>query len=252
MSAYLRILLAGNNYNIRDFNQWNRSLTHSHEFYLDTFRFFYFQLPQQLKKHKYYFNKKSRGFGEKAFHTMWYLLYKKYHFRNFLEIGIYRGQTISLIGLLGKLENAEISVYGISPFTKVGDHVSQYVEIDYLQDVVANFDHFQLRNPNLLKAYSTDQNALDLISSINWDCIYIDGSHDYEVAKQDWLNCSKQLKQGAIIVFDDASLYTDYKAPFFAFNGHPGPSQVADEIKADIRFKEVLRVGHNRVFEKIA
>ena len=53
-------------------------------------------------------------------------------------------------------------------------------------------------------------------------------------------------------MLDDASLYANYKAPFFAFKGHPGPSKVAEEIKENPHFKEVLRVGHNRVFEKIA
>jgi len=36
------------------------------------------------------------------------------------------------------------------------------------------------------------------------------------------------------------------RLPFHSFKGHPGPSQVADEVGPD--FVEVLRVGHNRAF----
>lgn len=182
---------------------------------------------------------------------MWYLLYEKYRFNNFLEIGVYRGQTISLVGLLAKLKKAEVMVYEISPFNDAGDNVSKYVEINYEMDVLNNFNHFSIKPPMLIKALSTEKPAIDAISSRYWDCIYIDGSHEYEIAKEGWLNCSKQVRLGGIIVLDDASLYTNYVAPFFAFNGHPEPSKVAGEIKDDFHFKEILRVGHNRVFEKI-
>jgi len=251
-AAYARILLTHSKYVIIDSSQWDKSLLDSNKFYLDAFRFFYFKLPVQLKLHKYYFNKNSRGFGEKAFHTMWYLLYEKYQFQNFLEIGVYRGQTISLISLLAQLKKTDVTVYGISPFNNAGDDVSKYVEINYELDVLNNFNYFSIKPPVLIKAFSTDKIAINVISCRQWDCIYIDGSHDYDIAKQDWLNCSKKVKVGGIIVLDDASLYTNYKAPFFAFNGHPGPSKVAEEIKGNSHFKEVLRIGHNRVFEKIS
>lgn len=250
--AYARILSKRNSIVVRNLADWNKSFADPAEFYLDAFRFFYYNLPKALKKHKYYFNTASRGFGEKAFHTMWYLLYNQYRFKNFLEIGIYRGQTISLIGLISKLQNAEITVHGISPFDHSGDMVSNYIRLDYMEDVYKNFDQFLLKRPSLTKAFSTDETALDVIASQQWDCIYIDGSHDYETAKADWFNCSKHIKVGGIIVMDDSALFTNFEPPFFAFKGHPGPSQVLEEIKGHSNFKEVLRVGHNRVFERMS
>lgn len=250
--AYLEIFKKGRTNTAINLQNWESSLTDPTAFYLDAFRYFYFNLPGPLKDHKKYFSKKSRGFGEKAFHTMWYLLYKKYRFTNFLEIGIYRGQTISLAGLLSKMHDDEIVVHGISPFDQSGDAVSRYMQIDYLQDVYQNFEKFALKRPVLIKAYSTDKVAEEVIASTAWDCIYIDGSHEYEVAKKDWQLCSSHIRIGGIIVMDDASLYTSYEPPFFAFKGHPGPSRVADEIKEDKNFKETLRVGHNRVFERIS
>lgn len=231
---------------------WGNSIEDPTEYYLDAFRYYIFNLPSQLRSHKRYFRKESRGFGENAFHTLWYMLYEKYKFLNFLEIGIYRGQTISLLALIAKLKDKNIFLQGISPFDNTGDKVSGYKELDYLKDVLDNFEYLSLEKPKLLRAFSTDPSAVELISSKYWDCIYIDGSHDIEIVKKDWLICSQHIRIGGVVVFDDAALYTAYRPPFFAFKGHPGPSTVADGIEENnSNYKEILRVGHNRVFERL-
>ena len=70
------------------------------------------------------------------------------------------------------------------------------------------------------------------------------------MAKQDWDICSQNLNHGGIIVLDDSALNTDYRPPLFATAGHAGPSQLAQEVDSN-RFIEILRVGHNRVFQQI-
>jgi hypothetical protein len=54
-----------------------------------------------------------------------------------------------------------------------------------------------------------------------------------------------------VIVLDDSGLTTAYRPPLFATGGHPGPSRLASELDRS-RFREVLQVGHNRAFERIA
>jgi hypothetical protein len=81
--------------------------------------------------------------------------------------------------------------------------------------------------------------------------IYIDGNHEYEVARRDWEACSLNLKPGGCIVLDDAGLTTSFRPPAFATAGHPGPSKLAQEIDRQ-SFDEILQVGHNRVFQKRA
>jgi SAM-dependent methyltransferase len=232
--------------------EWSDSLRNPSGFYLKCFRYFHMNLPAELRAHRVYFSRKRRGFGEDAFHVMWFLLFREFKFQSFLEIGVYRGQTLSLAAMLQRNFGCEGVAAGISPFTSAGDSVSKYrTDVDYFEDTLTNFVHFSLPKPTLVKANSTETVALQFISAHEWDCIYIDGNHDYEVARQDWEICSRSLKPGGIIVLDDAGLTTSYRAQVFATTGHPGPSRLAQEIDR-ARFQETLQVGHNRVFQKIA
>lgn len=231
---------------------WEASLRDPTEFYLRVFRYFHRRLPAPLQEHRRYFSTGGRGYGEDAFHTMWFLLRREFGWESFLEIGVFRGQTLSLSALLSRLNHQHCEAHGISPFSSVGDSVSRYKgRLDYQEDTLANFDHFGLPHPQLLKAYSTDAVALERIASRNWSGIYIDGNHDYEVAKADWNACSAAVAKGGVIVLDDSALGTAYRPPAFAFGGHPGPSRLAAEIDRT-GFHEILRVGHNRTFQRVA
>lgn len=226
------------------------SLRDPDSYYRRAFQDFHHTVTEPLRKHRGYFQLERRGFGEDAFHTMWWRLFRKFQPANFLEIGVYRGQVLSLISLLAKIEATGCQVTGISPFSSAGDSVSNYrTDIDYLQDTLANFKHFGLPEPELVNAYSTDQAALEVIRSRAWDMIYIDGNHDYDIVLKDWDVCSKALKPGGIVVLDDSGLTTAYQPPPFATAGHPGPSRLASEIDR-AEFEEILQVGHNRVFRK--
>jgi hypothetical protein len=219
---------------------------------LRAFLYFHRRLPAPLQAHRRYFSTGRRGFGEDAFHTMWFLLRREFVWESFLEIGVFRGQTLSLCALLSRLNHQPCEAQGISPFSSLGDSVSRYQRhVDYREDTLANFDHFGLPHPQLLKAYSTDAVALERIASRNWSGIYIDGNHDYEVAKADWNACSAAVVKGGVIVLDDSALGTAYRPPSFAFGGHPGPSRLAAEIDRT-GFREILRVGHNRSFQRVA
>lgn len=231
---------------------WADSLRDPTRFYLRCFRFFHRELPRELRDHRNYFSEARRGFGEDAFHVMWFLLFREFKPERFLEIGVYRGQTTSLAAMLAGMNQAPCEVHGISPFSSAGDSVSKYeAEIDYYRDTLRNFLHFRLPQPGLLKAYSTDAAALTLIASRPWDMIYIDGNHDYEVVRKDWGHCAAAVRLGGLVIMDDSGLTTNYDPPNFATGGHPGPSQVASEVDAT-KFKEILQVGHNRVFQKVA
>lgn len=232
---------------------WLRSLTDPTGYYLDCVRLFHSKdFPSSLKQHRSYFVANQRGFGEDAFHVMWWMLFREMRPLRFLEIGVYRGQSLSLASVLQQQLGIDGTVTGISPFLSSGDAVSSYRDdVDYLADTRANFAHFSLPEPELVRAFSTDEAAAERVRREMWDAIYIDGNHDYDVAKADWTLCASSVRPGGVIVLDDSALGTDYHPPAFATAGHPGPSKLASEMDSAV-FREILRVGHNRVFQKTA
>jgi hypothetical protein len=206
--------------------------------------------PQPLREHRTYFSQERRGFGEDAFHAMWYLLLREFHPCHCLEIGIYRGQTISLWALTSRLVGFECDLDGISPFSSSGDENSVYVGgIDFLADTRASFARFSPLTPHFVKAFSTDEVAKDFIASKRWNLVYIDGNHDYDVALSDYRICRDNLAPGGLLVLDDSSLYSGYCAPLFAFPGHPGPSRVLQDF-AMKELEFIGAVGHNNVLRK--
>lgn len=221
------------------------------ELYAYMHHYFHHRCPTEVRQHRAFFKQEHRGFGEDAFHAMWFTLLREFKPVQCLEIGVYRGQVVSLWGLIAKLNNFACEVHGISPFSPAGDKLSTYLtNLDYLQDTLASNRHFALPEPDFLKAFSTDPKAIDFIKSRRWDLIYIDGNHDYEVALADYEVCRDNLADGGLLVMDDSSLYTDYQPPKFSFAGHPGPSRVVQELAMkELRF--LGGVGHNNVFQKM-
>lgn len=221
----------------------------------DTYRYFQksFRVwsPTWIRQHRQYFGSEGRGFGEDAFHAAWLALISEFKPRRMLEIGVYRGQTLSLWALAGKNLGLNPEILGISPMDSSGDEVSVYESLDYLEDIRSNFAHFGLPNPKLLKAFSTDVDALKEIEEGSWDLIYIDGSHEYSVVKSDINAAAKGLVSGGILVLDDSSLFTDFNlSTNEAFRGHPGPSRVFEEIDSS-SFQFLFGVGHNNILRKI-
>lgn len=210
--------------------------------------FYYAHLPLNLVRHRNYFNNNKRGFGENPFHSMWYLLFSEFKPVNCLEIGVYRGQVLTLWSMLARHFNYACKVAGVSPFSTAGDEVSKYIDVDYLADTIMNHEHFKLNKPDLCVDFSNGAKARNFISSRKWDLIYIDGSHDVDIVQSDFDLCLQNLADNGIIVMDDSSLYFDYEARDGSFAGHPGPSKIAKEI-AQFKLNLIGGVGHNNIFK---
>src|SRR4051812_25161223 len=89
---------------------WNESVSEPLAFYLDCLRYFQLELHPELKAHRLYFTGNRRGFGEHVFHVMWSLLLEQFKPRDFLEIGVYRGQVISLVALWNRIHGRSCEV----------------------------------------------------------------------------------------------------------------------------------------------
>jgi len=228
---------------IKIFNNRNELYRYMHHYHLHS-------TPENIVEHRNYFKQEQRGFGEDALHSMWIKIFSAYKPKLALEIGVYRGQIITLWGLICRMQNFECEIHGISPFSPANDTVSEYLQdLDYYQDVLNSFNNFNLTPATLITAFSNDPIGIAYIKSKNWDLIYIDGNHDYEVVFNDYKISKDALSLGGILVLDDSSLYTEFNPPKFAFAGHPGPSRIVRDF-AMKEMKFIGGVGHNNIFMK--
>jgi hypothetical protein len=202
--------------------------------------------PKWIINHRKYF--KDKGFGEDAFHAFWFDIIRTFKPERLLEIGVYRGQVISLWALIGKELDIEMEVVGISPLNNSADTVSSYVSMDYESDIYSNFLHFSLDLPIIKKGLSRDY--IDFIRTGDWDLIYIDGSHDYEDVLLDLESAYVGLKKGGLVILDDSSIFTSFKPLITrAFKGHPGPSRIFSDIDIN-KWTFLCGVGHNNLLCK--
>lgn len=212
-----------------------------YEIFLNSYK----QLPKQFIQHREYFTQ-GRGFGEDAFHAMWYYIFEQFKPVNILEIGVFRGQTISLFEMLANHFKYKADVWGLAPLAAVNDSVSAFpTDIDYEKDIKLNFEYFNLGTPKLFKASSIEKRARQFIKSRKWDLIYIDGNHDMPYVLSDYMNCADVLTEKGILVIDDSSLNRNFNVKG-AFKGHFAPSEVLDKIAVH-EFDLILSVGHNNV-----
>jgi hypothetical protein len=210
-----------------------------------------------LLNHRTYIEENNLGYGEKPFHVIWREIInsqpKKF---KFLEIGVYKGQVLSLVKLLSDLKNKECEFYGVTPLSNVGDKYSKkYDSVDYALTIESLFKKFNLEfdlNTNIINGSSVEEDVKNKIKQLGiFDVVYIDGCHDYDCVVSDILLIKEITKNGSYIIMDDASCYK----PINRIGAHLGHSDVCDAIKDYIEndncFEEVICVGHNRVFRKI-
>lgn len=208
-----------------------------------------------LVKHRSYIEDNNLGFGEKPFHVMWRELVKKQPINfKFLEIGVYKGQVLSLIKLLSKIYKKNVEFYGVTPLTNVGDKFSNYENVNYERIIKNLFSKFELEidiENNIIKGLSTDDTIKSKIKNLGFfDLLYIDGGHDYDCVVSDILLMKEISKKNTYVVFDDSSCYKHLSLD--KFKGHIDVcNAIRDFLENDENFVEVQTVGHNRVFKRI-
>lgn len=207
--------------------------------------------PEWLKSHREYFSKKQRGYGEDAFHAMWLFILETLRPSKALEIGVYRGQIISLWKCWATNTDCQIEIVGVTPLSILGDSVSNYPELNYKLDIENNFVHFNLNLIEIIQCPSQMSPARERIIDGMWDLIYIDGSHEYEDVKLDVDAAYLGLRTNGLMVLDDSSLFTDFQIRLENISrGHPGPSLVFSEIDSR-KFQWLFGVGHINVLRKL-
>jgi hypothetical protein len=199
-----------------------------------------------LKAHRDWVEANVFGFGERSFHWMWKLIIDKMPPTfSFLEIGVFRGQVLSLVQILANQTKRTPQVYGVTPLTGADGHW----ESDYEADIKKMHDQFDLPQPIIIKGLSTEPEVIADACQREYDIVYIDGGHTYKVVKSDLWNYSKQVKLGGYLVIDDCA--NKYHMPFGYFQGIKDVSTAVDAVLPNIYFEEIFSVVHNRIFKRI-
>lgn len=210
-------------------------------------------MPRPLRRYWAYFSMDQRAFGGDAFTAMWSVIFRGLRPQSALETGVYRGQVLSLWGLLADLIGHRCEARGVSPLDASGDNVSDYrTSIDYEWDMPQHFRYCDLGTPNLINAYSQELATQTFISSRRCDLICVDESHDLGDVIADLNLGTEALREGGILVVDDASLYSDFRPPRSSFKDHPAPSNTIRTAPGMSQMIEIGSCGHNRIFRKTA
>jgi len=196
----------------------------------------------------------TEGFGELAFSWSWYLLVKAMPTQfKFLEVGVYKGRVLSLVKLVSNMLNKQATIFGVTPLNTSGDKYSKYDTVDFLSEIKLSYSKSNLSfdSTQIIKGYSQDEEVLEKANANKeYDMIFIDGCHDYEVVCLDIYNYGKMLKVGGYLILDDASSLV--KGAYGRFLGHHDVgTAVKDFLENDTQFVHLYAVGHNRVWKKV-
>jgi len=208
----------------------------------------------RLLAHREYVEHNRLGFGDRAFHWLWKLLVDAMpsHFK-FLEIGVYKGQVTSLLGMLASLTGKTVENLGVTPLGTFGDKFSHYEDVDYLAEIRSIEAWCGLpegKRARIIPGFSNDDRVKRECRAVApFDLVYIDGCHDYHVVANDIIAYGEMLKPRGLLVMDDAS--TELRLPAGIWPGHADVGRAVREILEPMQnFARVASVGHLRVWRK--
>ena len=196
-----------------------------------------------LRAHRDYVESKTWGFGERSFWWLWKIICDELPKNPYLlEIGVFRGATLSVWRMLSK----DAFIAGITPLNSNGG----YWESNYDADIKTIHDDFGLHQPVIIQAYSNENIATEWAKDKEWDLIYLDGSHEYEDILFDLNTYSEMIKVGGYLVIDDCN--SEMSMPHGYFQGH---QQVTDAklkwLSTGPPFEFICSVKHISLFKRV-
>ncbi len=261
---------------IQELSHWKSIYKNDSETNDEIFRLFREQTDQLqvLKDHRDYIEENQLGFGERAFHFMWYIIIQSLQSSTknpkLLEIGVYKGQVLSLWALLLKRLKIDGQLVAISPlsgnepksglvyrFRKMFDpgfrrkirEGNIYVKQDYQKIVEDLFTYWQLSfdEVKLLRGFSNDPQIIEEVQDWSFDVIYIDGDHSYDGCLADIAHYAPLVKKGGFLCMDDAGYFLEGTR---FWKGHKAVSEAVKKIP-EFGFENILNIGHNRLYQKL-
>jgi hypothetical protein len=205
-----------------------------------------------LKEHRDWIEANQFGFGDRAFHCIWLALMAQMppDF-SFLEIGVFKGQVLSLVGLIAKTMEKKAHIYGVTTLTNTEDVRCRYPAGDYKGWINQIHEHFQVQKPILIVGKSSNPTVVEQCTGFApYDLVYVDGSHDYPDVVFDIKTYAPMTKAGGFLVMDDASINRLNVGS--CWSGLEDVAQaVKDHLDNDPRFKFLLACGHLNLFQRV-
>lgn len=207
----------------------------------------------RLKEHRDFVEQHAFGFGERCFLWMWKLIVDTFEGKpfNFLEIGVYKGQILSLIRMLS--DTAKI--YGVTPLDTSGgmpeENYRLLIEtIHNILDIRKDYRLFEGRSDNMDVLNKVSTEVCDI------DVLYIDGGHSRAEARHDILTYGRLVPVGGYMVIDDCACRIKHPMDSGYFMGiHPVCSAVDEILPPYGNSDEWIHIGsiiHNRIWQRVA
>jgi len=228
-----------------------------------------------LKAHRDWVERHEFGYGQRAFHYLWYLLLSAIGARfrpvALLEIGVYKGQIISLAALAARELGFEVDITALSPFSgnlaplPVWRMAANFLFRpdfrrayllgnlhpvgDYLADNRRMFDAFGLDfdRVHTVRGLSTAPEIVARLADERFAVVFIDGDHSYEAARSDIEKYAPLVRPGGYMIVDDGASFLPGRG---YFKGMKSVSRACRLLELSPDWENVLNVGHDRVFRR--
>lgn len=231
-----------------------------------------------LKGHRDFVERNHFGMGERSFPYFHSLILKDLDEKTpkeqptlrLLEIGVHRGQTVSLWAMLAQRLSRPVEIVGVSLFDgEEIDPADMVGKRDYRNDVRIIVKEFTGENPRpdvdwfwmgnkfamqLIKGNSTDPKIVEAVGSGgDYDLCYVDGGHTWDVAHADVVNYGSMVRPGGLLLIDDCA-NNNHRMPWGYFQGIQSVSDAVDGLLPpavqDLSYECLGNVVHNRIWRR--
>jgi hypothetical protein len=213
-----------------------------------------------LVAHREHVERNQLGFGYAAFHHFWHLVAEDMPpHGKFLEVGVWKGQSVVAVGrCLARLNKPGV-VFGLSPYD--GKGILGTPE-DHLPVVLAEWSKWAspVRGDNAvwfvpLVADSQTPDARYMATGhAPYDAVYVDGDHGYAASRHDLLTYGAMVRPGGLLIADDTASFMNVPHDPYWYRGEEGCSRAVDEMlppkTPNAEWTHVGLIGHMRVWRR--
>ncbi len=196
------------------------------------------------------------AYGELAFRYFWLIILNELKSNGkILEIGVYKGSTLSLFRLISNYLNSQFDIFGLTPLNETGDKYSTYHTSNYSEDIknLHSLFHLSHESYTIFNGLSTNEELKESIRNQHkFDLVYVDGGHDYDTVINDIEFTDQILEVNGFLITDDSSSGLDFPPDFIGFRGHSDVNlALNDNQTLKEKYIHLFACGHNRCWKKI-